>query len=245
MKVLILMTSARELRLLDGTRHTSGYWAEEFVVPYERLVSEGYDVDIATVGGEPPTVDRTSIDPMKIRYTRPAGSEDRDAENAAHFREVIDSVPMLEKPLPVEQIDPPQLEEYDGIYLAGGHGAMEDMPRSWELALLLALANERGMTIAAVCHGHAGLISLRNQQGRWPFEGYRMTAFSHEEEMVTDMVGRLPFVLQFELQRLGAKYEKADEIWGSHVVVDRNLITGQNPYSSAAIADTFVKALSA
>jgi putative intracellular protease/amidase len=71
-----------------------------------------------------------------------------------------------------------------------------------------------------------------------------MTAFSHAEELVTDMVGRLPFVLQFELERLGARYEKAEDIWGSHVVEDRNIITGQNPHSSAAIAEALVRALS-
>lgn len=70
-----------------------------------------------------------------------------------------------------------------------------------------------------------------------------MTSFSHDEELVTDMAGRLPFVLQVELERLGAAYEKADAIWDSHVVEDRNLITGQNPYSSTALAETFITTL--
>jgi putative intracellular protease/amidase len=72
-----------------------------------------------------------------------------------------------------------------------------------------------------------------------------MTAFSHSEELVTSMAGRLPFILEVELTRLGAHYEKAELIWDSHVVVDRNLTTGQNPYSSRALAETFVKQLSA
>jgi putative intracellular protease/amidase len=70
-----------------------------------------------------------------------------------------------------------------------------------------------------------------------------MTAFSHGEELVTDMAGQLPFVLQVELERLGARYEQAAELWGSHVVEDRNLITGQNPYSSTALAEHFVARL--
>jgi putative intracellular protease/amidase len=72
-----------------------------------------------------------------------------------------------------------------------------------------------------------------------------MTAFSHDEEMVTDMAGRLPFVLQRELERLGARYQKAPVIWGSCVVTDGNLVTGQNPYSSTELAEALVRRLSA
>src|SRR5207244_5688152 len=143
MKVLIVMTGASELRLVDRTRHTSGYWAEEFVVPYERFVAEGYDVDVATVGGVRPSPDPGSLDPKVIGLTRPARSEDRDAENAAHYREVIDSVPILRKPLRVEDIDPKRLGGYSGRYIAGGYGAMEDMPRRSETGLLLARTTER------------------------------------------------------------------------------------------------------
>jgi putative intracellular protease/amidase len=70
-----------------------------------------------------------------------------------------------------------------------------------------------------------------------------MTCFSHEEELVTPIAGMLPFILQFEIERLGGIYEKANVIWGSHVVEDRNLVTGQNPYSSDAVAKAFAKKL--
>ena len=120
---------------------------------------------------------------------------------------------------------------------------MEDMPHEPAITNLVRRILARDMVLATVCHGQSCLLPLRDGNGAWPLEGYRMTSFSHDEELVTDMAGELPFVLQIELQRLGGKYEKADVIWGSHVVTDRNLITGQNPYSSTAIADTLVKRL--
>jgi putative intracellular protease/amidase len=243
MKLLIIMTGAADLRLLDGTAHPSGFWAEEFVVPYERFVAEGFDVDVATVGGVPPTPDAGSLNAALLGYTRPVGSDDNDEQNAAHYREVIESLPALKNPVNVEDITLEKLAEYEGVYLSGGHGAMEDLPRSWELTQLLQRVVDRGMPLAAVCHGQSALLPLRTEHGHWPFDGRRVTAFSHEEELVTEMSGRLPFVLQFELERLGGKYEKADVIWGSHVVEDDNLVTGQNPYSSAEIAETFVGAL--
>jgi putative intracellular protease/amidase len=244
-KILILITKAKTLGLLDGRQHASGFWAEEFVVPYERFVKEGYQVDVATIGGEAPSVDEGSLTTMVVGHTRPAGSPDRDEENIAHYRQAIDTLDVLKAPMDVAGITQDDLTQYAGIYISGGHGAMEDMPHHVEMTRVVRWILEADMPLAVVCHGHSALLPLRDSESRWPLKGYRMTAFSHNEELVTDMAGELPFVLQVELQRLGAKYEKADVIWDSHVVTDRNLITGQNPYSSTALAETFVSHLAA
>ncbi|MEU6737918.1 type 1 glutamine amidotransferase domain-containing protein [Streptosporangium sandarakinum] len=241
--VLILMTKAKTLGLLDGRQHASGFWAEEFVVPYERLVAEGHNVDIATVGGEAPTPDEGSLTPYVVGLTRPQGSPDHDEENVEHYKQVIGSLPALKAPTDVAGITRERLAGYAGVYISGGHGAMEDMPHSSDLTRVVRWILELDLPLAVVCHGQSALLPLRDSSGRWPLEGYRMTAFSHDEEMVTDMAGQLPFVLQMELERLGARYEKAEAIWDSHVVEDRNLITGQNPYSSSALADAFAKRL--
>ena len=70
-----------------------------------------------------------------------------------------------------------------------------------------------------------------------------MTAFSHEEELATALARQLPFVLQIELERLGARYQKASQVWGSCVVVDGTLLTGQNPHSTTVLADAFLTQL--
>ncbi|MDF5752064.1 type 1 glutamine amidotransferase domain-containing protein [Spongiactinospora sp. TRM90649] len=241
--VLILMTKAKTLGLLDGRQHASGFWAEEFVVPYERLVQEGYDVDIATIGGEAPTPDQGSLTPFVVGLTRPKGSPDHDEANVAHYNDVIGSLAALREPMNVADITKEKLAGYAGVYISGGHGAMEDLPHDAAMTGVVRWILELGKPLAVVCHGQSALLPLRNSEGRWPLEGVRMTAFSHDEEMVTEMAGQLPFVLQIELERLGARYEKSDVIWGSHVVEDGNIITGQNPYSSTALAEAFVKRL--
>ncbi|MBW5483656.1 type 1 glutamine amidotransferase domain-containing protein [Streptomyces bambusae] len=243
MKILVVMTAKATLHLLDGELHPSGFWAEEFVVPHALFTAAGHTVDVATIGGRAPTVDRTSIDPQFLRWVRPEGSEDHDAENAAEYVRAIGSIPQLQRPIALETLGEKDVAGYDGIYVSGGHGAIGDLPKSDELAQILRWAMAQDKPLATVCHGHTALLALRDGEGRWPFEGYRMTAFSHAEERVTDMAGRLPFVLEAELTRLGARYEKADVIWDSHVVVDRNLTTGQNPYSSKALAETFLRQL--
>jgi putative intracellular protease/amidase len=243
-RVLILMTKAKELGLLDGRMHASGFWAEEFVVPYERFTAAGFEVDVATIGGIRPTPDAGSLSKETVAATRPVGSPDRDEENIARYKKVIGELEKLHHPVNVADLSRQDLAGYDGVYISGGHGAMQDMPHDPEMTRVVRIVLELDVPLAAVCHGHSALLPLRDSHGRWPLEGYRMVAFSHDEELVTDMAGQLPFVLQVELERLGAKYEKAEVIWGSHVVEDRNLLTGQNPYSSEALADAFVNKLS-
>jgi putative intracellular protease/amidase len=244
-KILILLTKSSTLTLLDGKKHASGFWAEEFVVPYERFIEEGYTVDVATVGGEAPTPDKGSLTPQTVGYTRPAGSLDRDEENVAHYKTTIESLDVLKRPMAVGDVTREQLAEYTGVYISGGHGAMEDFPHDPGVTQLVRWILADGKPLAVVCHGQSALLPLRDSEGQWPLAGYRMTAFSHDEELVTDMSGQLPFGLQVELERLGASYQKAPVIWGSCVVEDRTILTGQNPYSSTALADAFVKKLAA
>ena len=79
--------------------------------------------------------------------------------------------------------------------------------------------------------------------GQWPYRGYRMTSFAHNEERMTQLYGKIPFVLEEELRRLGCDYSKAPVIWDSYVVEDPNLITGQNPDSSLLVAEAFLRKL--
>ncbi len=243
MKILVVMTAKATLHLLDGEQHPSGFWAEEFVVPFSLFKAAGHDVDVATIGGRAPTVDQTSIDPQFLQWVRPQGSPDEDAANAAAYVRAIEDTPQLRAPIALETLTEKDITDYDGVYVSGGHGAIGDLPKSDELAQILRWVIAQDKPLATVCHGHTALLALRDGEGRWPFEGYRMTAFSHSEELVTNMAGRLPLILEVELTRLGARYEKAEAIWDSHVVVDRKLTTGQNPYSSKALAETFLTQL--
>lgn len=244
-KILTILTRSSTLTLCDGTEHPSGYWAEELVVPVERFVAAGHTVDIATVGGVVPTVDEASLSPQVVGWTRPAGSPDRDEEQVKLCRVAIDRMAGLQAPLAVGDVLRDGLAGYSGVYIGGGHGAMDDMPRDVELTLLLRRVLYDEMPLAVVCHGHSALLPLRDPDGQWPLRGFRMTAFSREEELATALAGQLPFVLQVELERLGALYESASRIWGSHVVTDRFLLTGQNPHSSADLAEAFVRHIAA
>jgi putative intracellular protease/amidase len=243
MRILILMTATSTLTLQDGVRYPSGFWAEEFAIPYKLFKERGYEVDVATVGGVAPTVDKSSLDPANLKYVRPAGSRIDDAAKAKEWAEIIKNAPELKTPLAVEEISREQLAQYDAVYMAGGHGCLEDQPKSQAMGQLITWTHELNMPTAAVCHGHCAMLSARDREGDFPYKGYAMTSFAHDEERVTPIYGRLPLVLEEELRRLGVVYSEAPLLWDAHVVVDRNLVTGQNPFSSALLTETFLHKL--
>ena len=96
--------------------------------------------------------------------------------------------------------------------------------------------------IAPVCHGQAALLAAKDEQGNWLFAGRRMTAFSDEEEVELGTADNAPWLLAETLRRSGARYEKGGN-WAPFVVQDGNLLSGQNPASTAPLADAVLAAL--
>jgi putative intracellular protease/amidase len=235
--ILTVVTNARVLHLTDGTEHPSGYWAEEVAVPYAAFREAGYAVDFATIDGVAPSVDASSLEPEVIRWVVPPGVSADFAAEARRYRGILDDAPGLARPLDVGAVAP---AAYAGIYIAGGHGCMTDMPAAHQMARLLLRALAQGTPIASVCHGPTALLAPRDADGRNPFRGHRFTCFTQAEETMTPIWRRLPMVIEYELEAQGLVHSKADVPWGSHVVTDRGLVTGQNPHSSRALADAFL-----
>ncbi|MGA9872676.1 MAG: type 1 glutamine amidotransferase domain-containing protein, partial [Rhodococcus sp. (in: high G+C Gram-positive bacteria)] len=79
--------------------------------------------------------------------------------------------------------------------------------------------------------------------GVWAFDGYQLTGFTDEEETQAGLADKAPWLLETRLRQSGAQFSSGDA-WAPHVVVDRNLYTGQNPASTKPLADRIVAALS-
>jgi putative intracellular protease/amidase len=112
-KVLFIVSGASYWVLKDGTRYATGYWAEEFANPYEILTDAGHEVVVATPKGVIPTVDMMSLRPEM------AGGID----GALRLEAIIRSAEAMRRPLQLSDV---RLEDYDGVYLPGGHGPMAD-----------------------------------------------------------------------------------------------------------------------
>jgi putative intracellular protease/amidase len=224
-KILFVVTSAATMG--DGGEPT-GLWFEELATPYYAFVDQGADVDIvSTAGGAVP------IDP---RSKKPKG------ENPASVDRFMGDATASAKIADTKSIADIDTSGYDAVFLPGGHGTMWDLPASKPLASTVVDYLERGKVVAAVCHGPAGLVSAKFADGTPVVAGKRVTAFTNSEEVAAGLDKAVPFFLEDRLRELGAKVETAAD-FKPFSIRDGNLITGQNPASSAGAAKLTLEAL--
>lgn len=227
--ILIVLSAADSWTRADGSKYPSGYWAEEFIVIHEKLVQAGHHVALATPGGRRPTADAKSLT---------AEFAGEAAARYGHYLEVL--APELNAPLALAVVD---MAHYDAVVIPGGHGPVEDLYKDKDMGRLLVAANQSGKIIGSVCHGPAALLAAIGPDGSWEFAGRRMTAFTNEEEVEFGTAANAPWLLGTRLRELGAQFVRGDTNWASFVTRDGNLVTGQNPASSAATADAVLEAL--
>ena len=73
-------------------------------------------------------------------------------------------------------------------------------------------------------------------------KGLKVAGFSDVEEGQVQHTEHVPFLIERKFVEQGGLYEKGDP-WSAKAVRDGNLITGQNPQSSAACAELVLAAL--
>ncbi|MFJ5652906.1 type 1 glutamine amidotransferase domain-containing protein [Streptomyces microflavus] len=226
-KILFVVTGADHWTLADGTTHPTGFWAEEAVAPYQAFTGAGHEVVVATPGGVVPTVDRGSLAPDVN-----GGQEGADKVAAG-----LEAFEELRRPVALEDVD---LDAYDAVFYPGGHGPMEDLAVDPVSGRLLTEALASGKPLGVVCHAPAALLAATGPDGANAFADYRLTGFTNAEETQAGFAEKAEWLLQDRLVELGADFQEG-EPWAPFVIVDRNLVTGQNPASSAPLAEELLK----
>jgi putative intracellular protease/amidase len=229
-RILIVVSAADSLELADGTQHPTGVWAEELVVAHGALRASGADITIASPGGKKPNVDPGSLNPDIV------GDQAKVQEFKQYLAAIADE---LEAPESLASIN---ITDFDAVVLPGGHGPMADLATDADLGALLIQANNSGKLIAPFCHGPAGLLSATTPDGSFAFAGRQLTVFTDEEELTGGTGENTPWLVATTLAERGA-IVKSGPAWSSYVVRDGNLISGQNPQSSQAVAAAVIAAL--
>ncbi len=228
-KVLFVVSGATYWVLKDGSRYATGYWAEEFANPYKLVTDAGHDVVVATPNGAIPNVDMMSLRPEM------AGG----IQGALDLEAIIRSAEVMRRPLALSNV---RLEDYDAVYLPGGHGPMSDLAFDADVGRLLSAQLASGRPLFIVCHGPAALLATRIH-GVSPFKGYRITCFTNDEEEAVGLAPRAPWLLESELKEKVGVVHSRGEIWKPFMVEDRNLVTGQNPHSAAILGKRLLEVL--
>jgi len=228
-KILFIVSGATYWVLKDGTRYATGYWAEEFANPYKMLTDAGHGVVVATPGGTTPNVDMMSLRPSM------AGGE----QGALDLEAVIRDAEAMRRPLQLSDV---RLEDYDAVYLPGGHGPMADLAFDADAGRLLTQQLESGNPLFIVCHAPASLLATRIH-GVSPFKGYNVTGFTNDEEEGVGLASRATWLLETDLkEKVKVNYSRGP-MWEPYMVEDRNLVTGQNPHSAKVLGDRMLEIL--
>ncbi len=223
MKILMVMTSHDKL---GDTGRKTGFWLEEFAAPYYVFRDAGIDLALASPKGGQPPIDPKSDLPENQTPAMARFKQDDVAEKA------------LEN---TGRLADMKAQDYDTVFYVGGHGPMWDLADNRDSIRLIESFYNSGKPVAAVCHSPAVFHRVM-YQGAPLVKGKRVTGFTNGEEEAVHLTHVVPFLVEDELKRVGGLFEKAPD-WQSFAIVDGRLVTGQNPASSTAAANSLLKVL--
>lgn len=221
-----MVTSAGEY---ESCGYRTGLWLGELTHFYDVVEEAGHQMTIASIDGGLVPLDPESLGTLVLKQ---GGTEKRYVDR--------DFMRLLENTVSIDDVAE---QDFDAVYLTGGHGVMYDFPKSTALAALLARTYERGAVVSAVCHGPAGLLNVRLADGTHLLDGRKVTGFSWPEEKFAGRDDYVPFRLDEQLEAQGAKYKKALRPMAEKVITDGNRVTGQNPTSAEGVAKEVLKLL--
>ncbi|MDQ7995798.1 MAG: type 1 glutamine amidotransferase domain-containing protein [Luteibacter sp.] len=226
MKVLIVLTSHDQL---GNTGRKTGFWLEELAAPYYTFKDAGAEIVLASPkGGQPPLDPKSNEPSFQTDVTR------RFEADAAANAQLAATV----------RLDSVSQADFDTVFYPGGHGPLWDLAEDKNSIALIESFIEAGKPVALVCHAPGVLRHVKASNGKPLVEGKQVTGFTNTEEEGVGLTNVVPFLVEDELKTRGGIYSKGPD-WGSYVVTDGLLITGQNPASSSEAAAVLMKQLSA
>lgn len=225
MKILIIVTG---IAMYEGSNLPTGLWLSELTHIYHSAKEQGYEITIASPKGGNTPIDPESLKPLTL---------DKISKN---YWEDTSFKKMLQHTKSLQEISGTQ---FDCVYLAGGHGTMYDFPNDTVLQTIIRKQYENNRMVAAICHGVGGLLNVKLSNGEYLIKGKTMTGFSWFEETLANRKKKVPFNLEALLKEKKPNYKKAFIPMTSKVIVDGNLLTGQNPFSSKEMAKVVMQQL--
>lgn len=231
-KVLIVVANTAKS---TTTGWPVGFWGAEFTHPYLEFTEAGYAVEVASPNGGKVELDGYSDPRDQSGYSK------HDLITMG-FINSPDLMKMWENTMPISQV---KLEDYKALIVAGGQSPMFTFRSNSELQKLFMDFYNTGKPTAALCHGTALLLDLKDKNGKPLIKGRKMTGFANSEEDFADkVVGQkvMPFRIEDEAKKLGAKFV-AKPAFTPFAIQDKNLITGQQQNSGKAVAQLILQNL--
>ena len=216
--------------LIVATNHATldvgkptGVFASELTVPYYEFLDAGMEVDIASPrGGDVPFDPKSFIPIIRAHHDDRFLADDEAKEKVRNSLSIADL----------------DMDDYDIVYFAGGWGAAWDLGTSDAVGEQVTAAAAKDKVLGGVCHGPLGLLKATTADGEPLVKGRPLTAVT--DKQVEELgIGNTPQHPETELRRLGADFQSSHrrrDVFANHVVVDGDLITGQNQNAGGMVA---------
>lgn len=224
MKILMVLTSHDQL---GNTGRPTGFWLEELAAPYYVFKDAGAEITLASPKGGQPPLDPKSNEPSF------------QTDETHRFEADADAMAALAHTLKLSDVS---VADFDAVFYPGGHGPLWDLAEDQTSIALIERFQAEAKPTAFVCHAPGVLRHVRTAQGRPLVEGKQVTGFTNSEEDAVELTNVVPFLVEDELKAKGGLFSRGPD-WGSYVLRDGLLITGQNPGSSAQTARVLIDAL--
>ena len=255
-KVLVIGSNATRIEVQGGGTGATGQYLNETVVPAIALVDAGYEVVLATPSGAKPHIDEASDSPQHF-----------EGDEAAYKRAwaFFNDHPSMNTGRTLRSVIDEGLDKHAGVFVPGGQAPVVDLMQDADVGEILRHFHARMKPTAFLCHGPMTAVAAmpRAKEFRaaliagdlakaaelakgWQYAGYKMTVFSATEEKVIEdhiLQAKLFFNMPDALRTAGGNVSVSAVDFDPYVVVDRELITGQNPRSDKPIAAKLIQAL--
>ena len=255
-KVLVIGSNATRIEVQGGGWGPTGNYLNETVVPVMAVIDAGYGVVLATPDGTKPHVDKVSDAAVHF-----GGDQAAYARAKAFWNDH----PAMNQVRTLRSVIEEGLDNYAAVFVPGGQAPVVDLMQDPEMGEILRHFHGRAKPTALLCHGPIALVSAlpharefraaliagdeekaKEWAKGWQYAGYRMTIFSASEEKWVEndiLHAKMYFNMPQALSAAGGDVSTTTVDFDPNLIVDRELITGQNPRSDHLIGAKLVEAL--
>ncbi|KXH48614.1 chaperone hchA [Colletotrichum simmondsii] len=235
-KVLLIATQERYLKMAGGEFFSTGNHPVEMLLPMIHLDAAGFDIDIATISGDP------------VKFEMWAFPEEDNA-----VKKIFDKYKeKIRSPLKLNDVwgdgftkDTPYL----AVFIPGGHGVLNGIPFSETVGKVLRWAHNSQRFFITLCHGPASMLAAdvgKPDGSEFIYNGYAVDVFPDSLDQGANVdIGYIPGKIEWfvgeRLRNLGVTVLNKDITGATHR--DRLLLTGDSPLASNNLGKLAAKTL--
>lgn len=224
-KVLLIATQERYLKMANGEFFSTGNHPVETLLPMIHLDAAGFDIDIATISGDP------------VKFEMWAFPKEDEAVKSIYEKYKA----KIRNPLNLSDVWGRGFTKetpYIAVFVPGGHGVLNDIPFSATVGNVLRWAHENERFFITLCHGPASMLAAdvgKPQGSKFIYDGYKIDVFPDSLDSGANIdigyiPGKMDWLVGERLRKLGVTPLNKGITGETHR--DRLVLTGDSPLAS-------------